>query len=464
MNVLLINPPLNTTCPADGAYPMGLAYIGAVLKKKGCGIEVLDASLCRYSRQDVSRFLETNREKFDIYAVSAMVTAYKYSKWLSAEIRRYNPHSLIIAGGSICTAGKLLLENSDFDAICIGEGENVIAQLFEAHKEGGDISSIPNLMVKKGDEVRCKIKPKPVDIDSIPLPAWELFDMERYTGTPYLVNVKTPGITMITSRGCPFECTFCYRNFGRKIRIRKTENIIKEITSAIDRFAIGHIDFLDEIFNSDIEKIKALCSAIIEQKIKITWRCIGRTDFADRESLELMYEAGCRWIGYGIESGSQEMLDRMKKHQEIGDIEKSIRLSREAGLTVTGTFIIGMPGENEKTIEENRQFFRRNNIFNVPFFPVPYPGTSLYDECAQNGLIKDDEEYICLLEKDATELMINLTDMPDEKLIETRENMINEFSGLIPVLEAPSESSENKETKSKLKDIMDSVSGIFRKN
>ncbi len=459
MNVLLINSPLKTNCPAQGAYPMGLAYIGAVLKNKGCTVEVLDGGPGKQSEESVSSFFKARGNKFDLVAFSGMVTTYKYAKWLAATIRKHNPRAIIVAGGSICTAGELLLENSDFDAVCVGEGEDVAARLYDVLNEGKEISSIANLMVKKEGKIHYPIESKPVDIDSIPLPCWDLFDMESYTKTPYLVNVKTPSITMITSRGCPFECTFCYRNFGRKIRHRKVDDIMEEIKSAVELFGIGHIDFLDEIFNADLEKVKALCSKIISEKIQITWRCIGRTDFADKETLGLMYEAGCRWIGYGIESGSQKMLDRMKKHQKIENIENTIQMSRDAGLIVTGTFIIGMPGEDEKTIEENRKFFRRNKLFNIPFFPVPYPGTALYGECRQKGLIKDEEEYICALDKDATELTINLTDFTDEKLIETRETLIAEFSNLIPSLQITGESAK-KEKSGKVAKL---ISGLFGK-
>jgi len=457
MQVLLINPPLNTSLPAAGVYPMGLGYIGAMLRRSDCEIDVLDIRLNKYERTAVSDFLKKNQGKYSLVGIGAMVTAYNYCKWLSGEIRKYNPSSAIIAGGSICTEGELLLNKSDINAVCVGEGEKVVTALANAIRSGEDLSTVSNIMTKSnGKIITTPIEP-PMDIDSIPSPAWDLFDMENYTRTPYFVNTGKPSITMITERGCPFECSFCYRNFGRRTRYRNSDKVIEEIKTVVDRFGVGHIDFLDEIFNIDAKYVRELCSKIIREKINITWRCIGRTDLADRETLEIMYEAGCRWIGYGIESGSQEMLDRMQKRQKVENIEKSIKLSRDAGIIVTGTFIIGMPGETEETVNETKDFFRRNRIFNIPFFPVPYPGTLLYDECKEKGLIGDEEEYVTGLEKDVTELIINLTEISDARLIKIKDDMISEFKELIPSMEL-----DEKKKKGVLSHAWDSIAKKFR--
>ena len=441
MHVLLINPPLNTSYPADGAYPMGLGYIGAMLIKTQCEVDVLDIRLNKYNETKVIDFLKKKRGKYKLFGIGGMVTAYNYCKWLSRVIKKYYPSSVIIAGGSLCTASELLLRNTDIDIVCIGEGEAVITEIMSSLCKNEGFEKIPNICMKKGENIVYTKKELPLDINAIPLPAWDLFDMNQYSKNSYLVPVKTPSITMITERGCPFQCTFCYRNFGRKTRHRNIDNVINEIKTVIEKYHIGHIDFLDEIFNVNLAQVKALCKRIISEGIKVTWRCIGRTDLVEKETLQLMYEAGCRWIGYGIESGSQQMLDSMNKRQKIQNIEQSIRMSREAGLIVTGTFIIGMPGENEQTIQESRDFFKRNNIFNIPFFPVPYPGTILYQECKKRKLIADEEAYIAALDKDATDLVLNLTEMSDKRLKEVRSTLIKEFEPIIPSLE-PSQQKE----------------------
>lgn len=432
MRVLLINPPLTTSFPA-GVYPMGLGYIGAVLRQLHCDVEVLDIRLNKYDESYVKKFLKKNSGKYDLAGIGGMVTAYRYIKWLAETIKKYNKRAVVCAGGSVSTAGELLLKKSDVDIVCKGEGEKVVTGIVEAMRSNLSFTTVPNILMRSGyDVISTKYEP-PMEIDSIPFPAWDLFDMETYTKTPFIAPTNARRITMIIERGCPFECTFCYRNFGRVIRYRNVEKVIEEMKEVVGRYGIGHIDFLDEIFNANTNHVKELCNRIIQEGIKITWRCIGRTNLADKETLQLMYDAGCRWVGYGVETGSQEMLDRMRKKQKIADIEKSIRISREVGLVVTGTFIIGMPGETEETVRETRDFFERNKIFNVPFFPVPFPGTFLYDECLKKGLIRDEEKFIYSLEKDATDLVINLTDMPDRKLIALREGLKNEFGSKYPV-------------------------------
>lgn len=432
MNVLLINPPLNSEQPFNGAYPMGIGYIGAMLRRAQYHVEVLDIRLFKYKRSYVSEFLSKNREKYDLYGISAMVTMIKYTQWLAREIKRNNRKSIVVVGGSISTAAEILLNDNSVDIVCIGEGEKVVVDIADSICKNKDLLEIPNIKLKRDDKVKYTGSTEPLNIDDIPFPAWDLFDMSHYTKNQYIVPVDTPSITMISERGCPFECSFCYRNFGRKVRHRSPELVVAEIKSAIEYFGIGHIDFLDEIFNVSPKNVKDLCSLIIKEGLNITWRCIGRTDLVDKETLQIMYEAGCKWIGYGVESGSQDMLDKMNKKQKVEKIEQSIKLSRDVGMIVTGTFIIGMPGETERTIKESKEFYERNQIFNVPFFPIPYPGTKLFDECIRNNLIGNIEEYIMSLDKDATELIINMSNIPDGMLIEHKKNLIEQFSKYIP--------------------------------
>jgi len=435
MRVLLINPPLNTSLPAAGAYPMGLAYIAAVLRQNHCDVEILDIRLNEYDRSYVSNWLLRNSGRFDLYGIGGMVTAYSYIQWLSREIRKASPSSMIVAGGSICTAGELLLQKSEVDLVCIGNGEKTAQSLVDALRRHEDLATIPNALVKRGGSILRTGQEELMVLDAVPFPAWELLDMDKYTATSYLVPVSVRSITMITGRGCPYSCSFCYRNFGRRLRHRSVENVVREMREVVDRYGIGHIDFLDEIFNADRDYVTELCRRIIEERFRLSWRCTGRANLVDRELLQLMYEAGCRWIGYGIESGSQKMLDGMGKRQRVEDVERSIRLARDAGMIVTGTFILGLPGETEQTIQETEQFFVRNRIFNVPFFPVPYPGTHLFDECREKNRLSFDEAFINSLEKDATELIVNLSELPDVRLVQKREELIRKYSSLIPPMQ-----------------------------
>ncbi len=432
MRVLLINPPLNTSLPAAGVYPMGLAYIAAVLRQNHCDVDILDIRLNDYDRSFVSNWFLRNRGRYDLYGIGGMVTAYSWIQWLSREIRKASPSSMIVAGGSICTAGELLLQKSEVDIVCIGDGEKTAQSIVDALHRREDLASIPNALVKRNGSILHTRREEPMALDAVPRPAWELLDMEKYTATSYLVPVTARSITMITGRGCPYNCSFCYRNFGRRLRHRSVDNVIQEMREVVDRYGIGHIDFLDEIFNADRDYVNDLCRRIIEERFRLTWRCTGRANLVDRELLQLMYEAGCRWIGYGIESGSQKMLDDMGKRQRVEDVERSIRLARDAGMIVTGTFILGLPGETEHTIQETEQFFVRNRIFNVPFFPVPYPGTRLFDDCREKNLLSFDESFVDSLEKDATELIVNLTEMPDARLLQRREELDRTYSYLIP--------------------------------
>jgi len=149
MQALLINPPINTSLPADGVYPMGLGYIAAILKQEGVAVDVLDIRLNGYDKTYVSDFLKKNKGKYDLYGIGGMVTTYSYMKWLSREIRNVSPRAIIIAGGSICTAGELLLQQSEVDIVGIGDGENTVQAIARCLAGNGDFSAVPNALVKK---------------------------------------------------------------------------------------------------------------------------------------------------------------------------------------------------------------------------------------------------------------------------------------------------------------------------
>jgi len=240
--------------------------------------------------------------------------------------------------------------------------------------------------------------------------------MKKYLESEMIMPGIKSGMNMISNRGCPYSCTYCFRNFGGRVRLRGADNIIGEIEKLMKDYGVKHINFSDELFTIDRKRVTEFCEKVLGKKMNFTWRCLSRTDLASVELYRLMKKAGCLEVGFGIESGSDRMLKSMNKHTTVAKAEFAIRAARKAGLHVTGTFIIGLPGENEESIKQTEDFCVRNDIYNEIFYATPYPGTDLYEYAIKNRVIKYEEGFITSL-GNITEYSENLTDMPAARLI-----------------------------------------------
>jgi len=429
IRVLLILPPINTSLPTKGSFPLGVGYISKVLLDIGCSVDILDININQYTQNEVIRKIKELRKSYDLIGVSGMVTVYAYIKWLTYVIKEYASKIPLVVGGSVASSmPELLLKNTMADIACIGEGEETIKQLVTAVCKKQNFELVKGISFKRGEKIIKTPHRKLIqNLDTIPFPAWDLFQMKDYLKHPYIVNCPTKSMNLIADRGCPYRCTFCYRNFGRSVRYRSVDNLIDEIKTLNDRYNVKHFEFQDELFTLNDKRVIEFCKKVLKEKIEITWRCLGRANLAKLDVLKLMKEAGCHWIGYGIESGSQRMLDSMNKKLKVNEAKEAIRLTRKAGINVSATFMFGMPGETRESMRETVEFCKEMEIFNVPFFTVPYPGTLLYEQLKSKNLIEDEEKFILKMGKDATNLLINMTAIPDEELIKLKKTAEDEI-------------------------------------
>ncbi len=421
MRVLLIYPPINTNLPTRGSFPLGLGYLSSKLLGSGHSVTVYDLNIQHRTRKTVAAELQDKCRDHDLIGISGMVTTYGYIKWLVSFLKERIPSVPVVVGGSVASPMPgFVLRHTLADIACVGEGEETITNLAESLENGMDLASVKGIAFRRDDTlVQTPQRELNSELDSIPFPAWDLFQIKRYIKNSYLVKCPSKSMNIIASRGCPYQCTFCYRNFGRSYRYRSVNNVIAEIEALIDRYDVRHFEFQDELFALNDKYVTEFCNELIRRKLAITWRCLGRVNLVDYDVLMLMKEAGCHWLGFGIESGSQAMLDSMKKQTSPEQAANAISLARKAGISVSGTFVIGMPGETKETIKETVEFCKATRVHNTPFFPVPYPGTALYENLKSQGLVNEhnEEEFILKLGRDATNLIINLTDMSDEELV-----------------------------------------------
>ncbi|HLD82959.1 MAG TPA: radical SAM protein [Candidatus Omnitrophota bacterium] len=445
MKILLINPPIREWAKPN-VFPLGLGYIASVLLREGYKVEALDINAYRFNKEEVESKIKTGQ--FDIVGIGGIITTYKYIKWLIGVIRQYHPHTTIIIGGSVGTSiPKIMLENNPVDIVCLGEGEETILELTRSLEGDKDLTKVKGICYKDKDnsihknELRSPIP----NLDDIPFPAWGLFPTEIYLKNPVgapnrnkwldgsVDNAGLLSMNLFATRGCPYQCVYCYHDFiGQGYRHRSAENIINEIELLYDRYKVPYFHFIDDEFVMDKDFVYEFCNLLkgLSQKIetKITWGCAGRVNLMREELISAMVDAGCVLIAYGIESGSQKMLDLIKKRVTVQQAKDAIRLTKKYLGWADCSFMIGYPGETQETIQETIDFCKELDLTpEVIFFLTPYPGTELYQTALAQGRIKDEEEYILGLGEQGEKIKVNFTDFSDAELYKIQKEMISDL-------------------------------------
>ena len=445
MKVLLINPPIREWSKPN-VFPLGLGYIAAVLIQEGHEVEVLDINGLRLNKEEVKKKLQSIQ--FDVIGIGGIVTVYKYIKWLVGAIKQYHPDKKIMVGGSVGTSiSRIMLKKNPVDVVCMGEGEETVKELVKVLQAGGDLSQVKGICYKDGQgEIYQTPMREPIcELDKLPLPAWDLFPMDVYVKNPVgapnrnkwadgASDDNTLSMNLNGTRGCPYQCIYCYHDFmGVKYRTRSPENIIKELEILYKRYGVTYFHFTDDEFvlKKDFiyefcRKIKALSK---EHGITFTWGCAGRVNLMDESLLAEMADSGCVSIGYGIESGSQKMLDFMKKQVTVEEAKNAVRLTQKHLGWADCSFMIGYPGESRETLQETVEFCKELDLTpEVIFFMTPYPGTELYEMAIRQGKIKDEEEYILGLGEQGEQVQVNFTDYSDKELVSIQEEMIGKLN------------------------------------
>lgn len=285
-----------------------------------------------------------------------------------------------------------------------------------------------------------------MDLDGLPLPAWDHFPMEIYLRNPVGApnrnkwldggaDMSTPlSMNLYATRGCPYQCIYCYHDFmGARYRHRSPESVVHEMKILYDRHGVDYFHFVDDEFVLYKRFIHRFCRLVKELSAKagrkITWGCSGRVNLMTEDLIAAMADAGCVLIGYGIESGSQRMLDLIKKQVSVEQAKNAVRLTKKYLGWADCSFMIGYPGETKETIQETIHFCKELDLTpEVIFFMTPYPGTELYKMAVTQRRITDEEEYVLRLGEQGEKLRVNFTDFSDEELISMQERVINELN------------------------------------
>jgi radical SAM superfamily enzyme YgiQ (UPF0313 family) len=336
-------------------------------------------------------FAKILAERPDIVGFTSTTPAFAKTEKIARFTRDMLPHAKIILGGAHVTASpEAALASGFFDIGVIGEGELTIKELLEVYCAGdfGDLSGIRGIIYR--DESGLHKNPPRAfvqDLDSIPLPARHLLPHPTvYRPTPASCR-KVPYAVIITSRGCPSQCTFCDRKvFGELYRARSVGNIFKEIEEVVSEYGVKEIRFFDDTFTLDKDRVHEICAEFEKRRLGLSWSCLTKAACVDERLLRHMKKAGCWQVLYGFESGDDRMLKLLKKGNSVEVNKRAIFLTRKSGLEVRGDFIVGTPGESRESLEKTVRFAIDMDLDYAYFNKfTPFPGTELYKTLVAQG-------------------------------------------------------------------------------
>lgn len=373
---LLVIPPLP---------PSDLMYLAAVAEKAGFEAKIHDYSQGGDYIEDLKDF------RPDYLLINAATPTLEYDLHSLKIAKEILPEVVTIAkGAAFMTLAKDIMANhKELDIVISGEAEETLSEIL-SDKPKNEILGIyyrDDLLINFTGR-----RPFIENLDEIPFPARHLVDNSIYRRPD---NNKVQAVIKV-SRGCPFHCFFCLATpvSGAKVRRRSVENIIAEIKECVEKYNITNFLFWSDIFNIDKEWTLALCNAIIESGLDITWSANTRADTADLEMAEMMYKSGCRLVSIGVESGSQYMLEKMGKKITLDDVRRTVKTFKKAKIRIYNYFVIGLPWESEETAEETIRFAIELNSDFISFYTAtPLPGSRFYDYAKENNLFDKETSF-----------------------------------------------------------------------
>ena len=363
--------------------PLNLLNIGAILLKKGYSVHIIDGVSMKGGMQEAVKSITALNPRF--IGLTAMTAHIHASENMAAELKKNMPDIPIIIGGiHVSTLPvETLHKFPSFDIGVVGEGENTCIELIESIEKGEDLSHVCGLVVRTKDGIRLT-PPREVikNLDTLPLPAWHLLPDYVQTYQPTLSRrVSLPSAYIVTSRGCPYSCSFCSNVVhGKTFRSYSVDYLMKMVAYMVDVYKVKDLAIYDENLALNKNRIIEFCQRLIHAKYDLTWSCDARADSIHEEILDLMYKAGCRSIWYGMESGNAEILKKYNKMLTLEDLEKASMLTNQYKIKACGSFIIGGPGETENTIKDTIRFAKKIKLdYFVPFYYTPIPGAPAYE-------------------------------------------------------------------------------------
>ena len=404
MRVLLVYPPISKEERYSSAIgsaggrqmPLGVFYLASCLRQRGHEVAVIDGEAENLTAADILQ--RAAQFQPALVGISTTTVAFHRALEVARELKRRRPDRPIVLGGPHVSSNLAHgMSFREFDFAIVGEGEKPLCDLADALEHGTDLAAVASLAYRKGDcpdfrgrtDRQSALAPRIDDLDAVPFPAYDLAaDLSLYTPPPCNYK-KLPAANVITSRGCPNQCTFCDRSvFGQLLRQRSAENVAAEIEHLWNEYHVREIAFVDDTFTLRPQRIRELFAILDRKGIRFPWTCMSRVSAVDEDLLRFMRDHGCWHISFGIESGNEEILKRIKKQISLEQARRVIGWCAKLGIRTKGFFIVGHPGETLETIDESiREALKMKLDDVVVTINTPIPGSPQYNEAAANGTL-----------------------------------------------------------------------------
>lgn len=381
-HVILLQPAWERATEETVCMPLGLAWVGSTLREAGYSVSIVDLLL--KNKSDWKTILSSSIEEHSPFVVGIQfhsIVSLKSCCEACAFIKENFPDILLVGGGETASRrADYILENGYVNYIVDGEGEITFPELLHSLKNNMEcINEVQGIIYRHGGIVVRNIKRKLIEsLDILPFPARDLFEFKEY-----------PQWSVLTSRGCPYTCTFCSPSdwWQHKIRYRSIKNVISEIEEIVNKFGITDIYVGDDIFTHNKKRVYAFCQGLKDKGLKIRWTCLTRADCVDFRLLKTMHDSGCCEISIGLESANDDTLALINKGESVKDIKKAINMCEEIGIQTRVTIIFGLPKENEEKLFNTLTFLENCQPNQVQLYSLAlYDGTMLFGDTESLGI------------------------------------------------------------------------------
>lgn len=358
--------------------PLGLMYVAASLRQAGYEVEILDCTFMQ-SIEQAEQIVRSTEARY--IGIHSMITLTRNAVAL-AEAAKSAGKTVIYGGPDPSTAPDKYLKKGFGDYVVMGEGERTAVELIRALDRGEIPLDVKGLVFLSGEGsiVTTPARELERDLDSILSPARDLIDNEHYKEV-WRADHGYALTSVMTTRGCPYGCFFCSEKlvFGRRYTVRSANNVVAELEDIIRKYGYDRVWFADDIFPLRKERTLQICKEIINRALDFTWSCLARADLVDEEALASMKQAGCDIVFFGVESGSQRMLDAMNRMMTIEQIASGVSAAKRVGLKVHAFMMVGFPGENYESLKQTIEFLKVLSPDEFSFtVAYPLPGTELF--------------------------------------------------------------------------------------
>ena len=404
--------------------PLGLGYVAAATIHAGHPTTIHDFGLEPHASVPhiVNKVLE---ESPDIIGITTWTHLYHVCCELAQAFKRRRPDIPIVLGGPHVTIfpAETLDEEPTADYVIYGEGELALVELMEALENGSPLGSIEGLAFRDGDQV-VKTAPRPINraISELPFPARDVMEIDKYPLRAWNGERMT---TMMTSRGCPYACTYCFKGlFGRRYITTPNDLIIEEMEQIHENFGINHFYFVDDLFVVNIKRLLEFVEAMKVRKHNFKWQCLARVDRLEQDHYKQMAEAGCSKVHYGIETGDPVIMARVDKEATLEQVHNAVNWCHESGMMAKGYFMVGLPGDTEETVKRTIDMACELPLTEAMFsLTTPFPGTAMWNDIQdrfadipRKELFKRASYYYGT--RNVSEPMFNMSQLPMSRLIE----------------------------------------------